>query len=62
MAYYDNIEHEGDEAFKIQNRTNEKQTKKQVEQKKEQLKIDMREQQQKEWLSIDNPFLWDNLV
>ena len=59
MSRYDELEHEGDELFSFHNRKDEADVKKQIELKKDKIKVDIQDQRQKEWLSVDNPYIWD---
>lgn len=56
---YDELEHEGNEDFEFQNRKNEKEIRQKVEQKVAEKIEENKEKLQEEWMSIDNPFLWE---
>lgn len=60
MPRYDEIEHEGTEDFNVfQNREVNKEIKQQIKTHKDEQAAAKLEKLQDEWMSLDNPFLWD---
>lgn len=58
MARYDELEHEGDEDLLVQNREQEPKIKEQIEKKATKLKERNKEEEQRKWLSVSNPYIW----
>lgn len=59
IRQYDELEHEGNENFEFQNRQNEKEIKKKIKDRADQIVEESKEKLQEQWMNLHNPFLWE---